>query len=369
MIQVSPVNIVEETLRDLIGLLLIAVGIVDSKFSLDINVGIHDTDVTITHSGFEINIIGHREIELFNIGNANIRNAVKGHYHWSPSNVYLKSPTPWGDLFQNYNWEQVSRVLTVKSARLKTITKKPVIVSQDFDKVSYKTIKILFIVAVGIVDSKFSLDINVGIHDTDVTITHSSFEINIIGHREIELFNIGNANIRNAVKGHYHWSPSNVYLKSPTPWGDLFQKYNWEQVSRVLTVKSARLKTITKKPVIVSQDFDNVSYKTIKVNTGISQTVENTISTSWTKTKEQNTSQLNYWASEEQSETITIGTTSGVETELQPGHAATAIFVNTASNKDDVIVHYYGIDRKIITDMEVKLFNITEGSKRFENRT
>ncbi|CAG4967237.1 unnamed protein product [Parnassius apollo] len=36
---------------------------------------------------------------------------------------------------------------------------------------------------------------------------------------------------------------------------------------RVLTVKSARLQTITKKPVIVlSHDFDNISNKTIKVN-------------------------------------------------------------------------------------------------------
>ncbi|CAG4960690.1 unnamed protein product [Parnassius apollo] len=207
---------------------------------------------------------------------------------------------------------------------------------------------ILFIVAAGIVDSKISLDINVGINDDDVTITYSGFEVDIIGHREIELFNIGNANIREAVKRHYHWSPSNVYLKSPTPWGDLFRKYNWEQVSRILTVKSARLKTIAMKPVIVlSHDFDNVSNKTIKVNTGISQTVENTISTSWTKSKETTVSQkieydvnvmfakvmgttgfsytTSWGESEERSETITIGTTSGVETELQPGQAATAV--------------------------------------------
>ncbi|XP_068624522.1 spherulin-2A-like [Battus philenor] len=207
---------------------------------------------------------------------------------------------------------------------------------------------ILIITCIIAVESKISLDINVGASSNDVTVIYTGYEVDVIGENEIKLFNIGNTNIRQAVKRHYKRIPSKVYLKSPTPWGDLYKTYNWEEVSRVLKVKSAKLKSLIKKPVtVMSHDFENASNRTIKVNTGISQTVENTITTSWSKSKETTVSQeIEYdvnvlfakasgttglsftssWGeSEEKSETVTVGTTSGVETELQPGQAATAV--------------------------------------------
>ncbi|CAH2061795.1 unnamed protein product, partial [Iphiclides podalirius] len=198
------------------------------------------------------------------------------------------------------------------------------------------------------VECKISIDINVGTNASDITVVHSGFEANVVGDREIELFNIGKTNIRKAVKDHYGRAPSNVYLRSPTPWGDLYRTYNWEQVTRVLTIKSARVKGVTRKPMIVmSHDFENMSNVSIKVNTGISQTVENTIATSWSRSKEVTVSQeIDYevnvlfakasgttgisftssWGeTEERAESTTVGSSSEVETELLPGQAVTAV--------------------------------------------
>ncbi|XP_023950848.2 spherulin-2A-like [Bicyclus anynana] len=133
-----------------------------------------------------------------------------------------------------------------------------------------------------------------------------------------------------AVRNHYGPIPRNVYLKSPTPWGDLYKEYNWEQVSMLLKVKSAKINESSIKSVLIlAQNFDNPSNKTIKVNAGITQSVENTVTTSWSSTKEvtvaqeieydlniifaklSGTTSFSYtssWGkSEEKSETITIG--------------------------------------------------------------
>ncbi|XP_013178598.1 PREDICTED: spherulin-2A-like [Papilio xuthus] len=212
----------------------------------------------------------------------------------------------------------------------------------------FKLKLLLFLIVLTVVESKISIDVNIGNTPNNITINYSGFEVNVIGKKEIELFKISNANIKQAVKEHYGRKPNNVYLKSPTPWGDLYKKYKWEEVSRVLTVKSAIIKSINKKQIIIlSHDFENVSNNTIKVNTGISQTVENTITTSWAKSKETTISQdIEYevnvmfgkaagktgisftstWGeSEERSESVTISASSSVETELKPGQAATAV--------------------------------------------
>ncbi|XP_050358174.1 spherulin-2A-like [Nymphalis io] len=202
--------------------------------------------------------------------------------------------------------------------------------------------------AIIIIEAKITINVTAGKNASDVEINYSGYDLDIIGDKEIELFNINKINLKKAVKNKYNMLPRDVFLKSPTPWGDLYKTYNWEQVSRLLKVKSARLKESTvKSMVVLSQDFENKSNVTIKANAGISQTVENTISTTWSRNKETTVSQdieydlnvilakisgttsFSYSSSvgksEEKSETVTIGTTTNVETELQPGQAVTAV--------------------------------------------
>ncbi|XP_046974408.1 spherulin-2A-like [Vanessa cardui] len=207
---------------------------------------------------------------------------------------------------------------------------------------------ILFLCAIIIIEAKITINVKAGKNKQDVEINYSGYDIDIIGDKEIELFNINKINLKKAIKAKYDMLPRDVFLKSPTPWGDLYKTYNWEQVSRILKVKSAKLKESTvKSMVVLAHDFENKSNITIKANTGISQTVENTISTTWSRSRETTVSQdieydlnvilakisgttsFSYSSSvgesEEKSETVTIGTTTNVETELHPGQAVTAV--------------------------------------------
>ncbi|KAL0810334.1 hypothetical protein ABMA28_010487 [Loxostege sticticalis] len=211
-----------------------------------------------------------------------------------------------------------------------------------------KIIQCLFLlICLKVIHAKICIDVTASANN-EVQINYSGVNTKVVAQNEINVFKINTRNLNKALKKYYGQKPSNAYLKSPTPWGDLYKKYHWEQVSRILSIKSARLKSITRKPVVVmTQDFENHYNRTIKANTGISQTVENTFSTSWSQSSEVTISQeLEYdvnvffakltgttgfsytssWGkSVEESETVTIGSTTSMETELAPGQAATAV--------------------------------------------
>ncbi|CAK1549106.1 unnamed protein product [Leptosia nina] len=199
-----------------------------------------------------------------------------------------------------------------------------------------------------LVQSKINIDITSSINVSDVKVSYSGYDIHVIKDSEIKLFNINQLQIKEAVRRFYKVRPHSVYLRSPTPWHDLYKTNNWEQVSRILSVKSATIKINDKQTtVVLSQDFENYSNTNVKVNTALSQTVENSVTTSWSSSHEWGVSQeiqydvnvifaklagttafswtSNWGKSEEKSETFTIGATSAMETELKPGQAVTAI--------------------------------------------
>ncbi|CAB3256079.1 unnamed protein product [Arctia plantaginis] len=225
------------------------------------------------------------------------------------------------------------------------------------------SLKLFFmLVLLDIVKAKVSIEVDVS-KTGNVTLTHSGIEVNVITDDDIRQFNLKDANLKAAVSKHYKsGKPKNVYLKSPTPWGDLYKTYHWEQVSIVLSIKSVRVKNLTKNPIIVmSQDFENLSTQPVKVNTGISHTIENILTTSWSKNQEFTVSQeisydvnlifakasgttgfsytTNWGVSEEKTKTETVGANTGMETELKPGQAVTAVLSATAGFLEIEVIH------------------------------
>ena len=197
-------------------------------------------------------------------------------------------------------------------------------------------------------EARISINIKSGRNLSDLIITHSGSDEAVIGDREIELFKIDTNNLKRAVSARYNKMPTDVFLKSPTPWGDLYKRYQWKQVTRVMRIKSAKLKGTSIKTIVVSkQNFDNLSRKNITVNAGISHTVQNTVSTSWTRSRQISVSQeIDYdfnvvvakiagmttftysstvGRSEEKSEAVVLATSSSMEVQLKPGQAATAV--------------------------------------------
>lgn len=218
----------------------------------------------------------------------------------------------------------------------------------------------LIILLIKLIESKISVKIEA--ESSTPKLAVNGVNTKIASSNDIKLFFKDLDNLRQAVTTHYGRKPKNVYYKSPTPWGDLYKTQKWEEVTLTTSFESYRVKTTNKKPtVILTQDFENHSNNTIKVNTGISHSVENTLTTSWTKSKEFEISQeieydLNVifakisgttgfsytttWGkSEEKSESVTVGSTSAVETELKPGQSVTAV-LSVNSGLLEIEVHY-----------------------------
>lgn len=234
-----------------------------------------------------------------------------------------------------------------------------------------KIFLLLFLLSINKIESKIVIDIS------NDSVNYSGLEIETVTEDDINIF-FTNPTLKDAVKAHYGKKPSNVYYSKPTPWGDLYTTYKWEPIKKIVSIKRAQIKNISKKPVVIlNQDFDNNSNYTIKVNTGISHTVENTITTSWSKSKEFTLSQeisydinvlfaklagttgISYtstWGkSEEKSESITIGSTSAVETELKPGQSVKAELSVTAGYIEVEVTYKMYLRGNLAVHMKKKL--------------
>lgn len=75
----------------------------------------------VGHYGKDSNIISNTERETFNITDKPLTATIAAYSGTKPTNVFVKSPTPWGDLYKTYNWEEVRRETKVKSDRIVAI--------------------------------------------------------------------------------------------------------------------------------------------------------------------------------------------------------------------------------------------------------
>lgn len=189
-----------------------------------------------------------------------------------------------------------------------------------------------------------SVSINAG-HDASSSSVSATGSIqHIINDTERTAFNIEDASLKNAVATYFGQAPDDAFLCSPTPWGDLYKTYGWPQVQTLFSIVSATILGVTSEPTIVaSQVFQNSSSVPAEFNCGITQEVTVTTETNWSNTSTVEVGQtisydisflgsgaggetsLSY--SEEwqkggsESESVTLGTSSGVAVTLQPGQS------------------------------------------------
>lgn len=99
------------------------------------------------------------------------------------------------------------------------------------------------------------------------------------------VFKIGDDHaLKDAVNAYFGKKPNDAYLKSKTPWGDLYTKYNWDQVEVVTKVDSAKIVEITANPSILSsKTLQNSSNVTGTFDASISETVSNTTESNWSE--------------------------------------------------------------------------------------
>lgn len=192
-----------------------------------------------------------------------------------------------------------------------------------------------------------SISIVAGQDESASSVNASGTVQHVITDEERTTFHIGDKQLKDAVKAYFGKSPNDAYLHSPTPWDDLYKRYSWPQVQMVLVVQSAEILGITSEPVIVkTQEFVNSSSQKGTFNVGISESVNNTTSSNWSTggtlsigqkfsygvkflgagaEGETSISYSQSWGiGGQESKSITVGSTSGVSVELDPGEAVLA---------------------------------------------
>ena len=172
-------------------------------------------------------------------------------------------------------------------------------------------------------------------------------EEHTISDAERSIFGIEDSGLKTAVEGYKGRAPNDVFVKSPTPWDDLYTRYDWDQVKTTLVPVGATVLSISTEPIIVkSQIFENKSSQTATFNVFVSDTVSNSATSSWSTSGSFSVSQSIKYSVEvlgsgaegttsfsfesgwgeggSETETVTLGSRSGVNVELEPGEAVQA---------------------------------------------
>ncbi len=198
---------------------------------------------------------------------------------------------------------------------------------------------------------------------SSVTATGSFSEV--ISDDDRKNFNIEDSSLKNAVNAHFGKKPNDAYVKSKTPWGDLYKKYSWTQVTRVTRAHSAKILEITSKPTILSKKtLENNSNVSGTFNASISEIVSNSTESNWSEEDSVSVSQsfsydvsflgsggggetsLEYthaWGQGgSESQNISVGSEQGVTVSLKPGQSVVAqLNASRGTMKVEVVYEIY----------------------------
>ncbi|XP_059047956.1 spherulin-2A-like [Achroia grisella] len=208
-----------------------------------------------------------------------------------------------------------------------------------------KFLALLFVLPV--IYAKIEVNVVASDNEAERLVELSGSNVDIISDTERNTFQLSDNNLKNAVRSYFGKRPDDAYVKSPTPWGDLYQTYGWPQVARSLAPQRAKVLQVTSNPsIVLTQHFENNSTTSATFKAQIKQEVQNTVTSTWEKGGELTVGQeIEYgfdikvvsvggktsfsytskWGeSVSKSETVTVGSESGVEITLEPGQRVVA---------------------------------------------
>ncbi|XP_075987947.1 U-megalopygitoxin(8)-Mo12-like isoform X2 [Anticarsia gemmatalis] len=212
--------------------------------------------------------------------------------------------------------------------------------------------------------------------DSQRQIHVSGSDVTVVGDNEIQTFNLYEGKLKEAVKNYYGKEPDDIFLKSPTPpLGDLYKKYGWKPVSRILKPISAKMLGVKYKPLLVlTKIFNNTSSNPMIIKEYARQNVENTIASTW-NTKEELLTSLNIsygfdliatsvsgtatitytsnWGeSVMKSEMVTVGSETALEMTLHPNQSAIVEIFATVGRMEVQIDYEASLDGFIAVNYE-----------------
>jgi hypothetical protein len=190
----------------------------------------------------------------------------------------------------------------------------------------------------------FSIDIIVGDKIETSSVLASGEDAHVITDTEVVTFGIPDEQLKKAVESFFGKKPNDAFLRSPTPWGDLYKTYTWEQVTVHLRPTEAGITGINSTPVVLkTQTFKNNSSKPATFDVSISDQVSEGVESNWSQTIGVSVSQSVSYGTKfvggetsitfnaefqkggSKSRTVSVGQTSGVTVNLDPGQSVKAV--------------------------------------------
>ncbi|KOB73627.1 Follicular epithelium yolk protein subunit [Operophtera brumata] len=131
-----------------------------------------------------------------------------------------------------------------------------------------------------------SAKINIYIKTSDylnkTEVKHTGRDIKLVTDEEVALFNITHANLNRGIRIEMGKIPDDIYLRDPTPFQDLFKEFEWPQVERVLSIKSAKIEEFMKDNIVIkTHEHINNTSLSIQSKTDMMEMVENTVLSIW----------------------------------------------------------------------------------------
>lgn len=203
-----------------------------------------------------------------------------------------------------------------------------------------------FLLLPALVFAKIEVDITASDDEAQREVHVSGSNVDIISPLEIDSFRFTEDRLKTAVKAYFGAEPDDVYVNSPTPWGDLYVTYDWKQVNRVLKPVRASILSVVSKPMLVmSHEFNNTSSQQATYEARMRQEVENTLASYWENDREIATNYIKYgidmkamavagqatisyvskWGENVmKSQTVSVGPNAALNVTLEPNQKATA---------------------------------------------
>ncbi|XP_063543347.1 spherulin-2A-like [Cydia strobilella] len=222
--------------------------------------------------------------------------------------------------------------------------------------------RFLLLLLPALVHARLSINVDVATRESDVNVILLGEDDRVIDDDETREFRLTDSPLKNACSRYYGPWPTDAYLHSPTPWGDLYQTYGWTQVHRKLKPVKASILGIHSEPAIIAtRRFTNNATKTAQYKAELSQSVSNTISNSWNLQHTIHVGQeisaefvipigkiggkttLSYdhqWGkSGGTSNTVTVAASSGVTIPVEPGDTVEAIMTASQGTMEIEVVY------------------------------
>jgi hypothetical protein len=197
-----------------------------------------------------------------------------------------------------------------------------------------------------------NISIVAGLDEEKSSIAVSGKEMHVITEEEKATFGLNDHALKEAVKKYFGKAPNDVFIRSPTPWNDLYKTYGWKQVTTKLRPVSGHILEVTSEPTVVkTAKFENNSSQDASFNVSISESVTDTSTSTWSTGGSLSFSQkIEYgvkflgvggkgetamsftgsWGTGgSHSKSITVGSTSGVDVTLKPGKGVESVLSAT----------------------------------------